>query len=103
MTLMELLRRLEGTGLPVAYLAFPEGEAPALPFLCWQTDGVNSLPADGGVYLTWDEVRIELYTALRSPETEALVEEALTGLYWHKDIAYISTQRCWMTTYEIEV
>ena len=35
MTTEELGKLLETSGLPVAYNAFPIGDAPALPFICY--------------------------------------------------------------------
>lgn len=103
MTLEELKGILQTTGLPVTYRAWPENEAPALPFLCFLYEGSNNVYADGEVYYTSCYVRVELYTATKSPETEALVETALAGFHWDKSEVYISTERCYLITYEIEV
>lgn len=103
MTLAGLAALLENTGLPVTSLAWPENEAPALPFICYLTTGTDPTFADGGVYYSFDHVRVELYTALEDPELEAKVEAALNGFHWKKDSNYISTERCWKTDYDIEV
>lgn len=103
MTLSELSELLKTTGLPVTYRAWPVNEVPELPFLCYLTTGVNTLPADGGVYYHWDDVRVELYTKLKDPAAEALVEAALTGFHWEKTETYIDTEKCYMILYEIEV
>lgn len=102
-TLAELAERLETTGLPVTYRAWPAKEAPELPWIAYRSRGTNTLPADGGVYHTWDDVRVELYTTMKDPATEAKVEKALEGIHWEKTETYIDTERCYMITYEIEV
>lgn len=103
MTLAELNTLLMGTGLPVAYYAFPEGEAPDLPFICYLSTGSNNKAADGKVYFSATRIQVELYTETKSPGTEALVENALSGMYWEKTESYISGENCWMILYEIEV
>lgn len=103
MTLEELGELLQTTGLPVTYLAWPDGKAPELPFLCYLSTGTDTLPADGGVYHQWDNVRVELYTRLKDPATEAKVEAALKGFHWQKTETYINTERCFKIDYEIEV
>ena len=103
MALEELAKVLESTGLPVTYLAWPEGEAPAMPYICYLSTGSDPTFADGMVYYSYDEVRVELYTAFRDPVTESLVELALTGYHWKKNTTYIDAELCWMITYDIEV
>ena len=103
MALENLAAVLKSTGLPVTYLAWPEGEAPALPFLCHKTSGANPTFADGQVYYSYDDVAVELYTAIKDPALELKVEAALAGFHWKKHDTYISTERCFMITYDIEV
>ena len=103
MTLAEFAALLKTTGLPVTYRAWEDGAAPELPFLCYLSTGTDTLPADGGVYVRWDNVRVELYTALKDPAAEEKVEAALRGFYWTKDETYIASERCYKIDYEIEV
>lgn len=103
MTLRSLKEKLVSTGLPVAYRDFPEGEAPDLPYICYLCTDNDPLFADGTVYYDYDNVRVELYTAYKDPNTEALVEAALTDYHWKKDETYIDTERCYLIIYEIEV
>lgn len=103
MTLAELNTRLQATGLPVAYRAWPENAAPALPFICYFCAGFGSTAADASIYHGWNEVQVELYTALKDLEAEARVEAALSGFRWEKTETYIDTERCYMILYEIEV
>lgn len=103
MTLEEFGEVLKSTGLPVTYRAWPEKGAPELPNLCYLTTGTGTLPADGGVYVHWDNVRVELYTAMKDPAAESKVEAALAGYTWTKDTIYIESERCYMTVYEVDV
>lgn len=105
MTLQEFKPVLEATGLPVAYRAFPEGEAPALPFLCYHSPYTNNFAADGVAYATINHINVELYTQVKDPATEGKVEAALTGaeIYWEKSETYLEDEKCFQIIYEIEV
>ena len=103
MELEKLKNILESTGLPVAYWAFPEREAPPLPYVCYLVTGSNPLFADGTTYFSSDTVQIELYTEVKDPASEKLVETAMSSFHPKKYQEYLSTEQCWMTTYEIEV
>ena len=103
MTLESLKEKLVSTGLPVAYRAFPEEDAPDLPFICYLCTDDYPLFADGAVYYDYDNVRVELYTAYKDPKTEALVEAALADYHRKRDETYIDTERCYLIIYEIEV
>lgn len=103
MGLEKLKSTLEASGLPVAYREWPEGKAPALPYICYLSQGTNPLFADGQVFYSSESVDVELYTRLKEPATEAKVEAVLAGYHWKKSQEYISTERCYMTLYEIEV
>ena len=97
-----ILEALESTGLPVAYRAWPEGQAPPLPYLCYLEGNSDNFAADGKVYVKINWYRVELYTAKKDPETEALVEKALDGFVWEKENTYIESEKCYQTTYEME-
>lgn len=99
----ELIRNLKGTRLPVTYRAWPEGEAPGLPFICWYCDDDNPLFADACVFFSSTNVRVELYTKEKDSVLEKMVETALAGYPWQKTEIYISTEKCYMILYEIEV
>lgn len=105
MTVQEFKPVLESTGLPVAYRAFPKGNAPALPFLCYRFPYTNNFAADGVAYATINHGNVELYTQGKEPATEGEVEEALTGagIYWEKSETYLEDEKCFQILYEIEV
>lgn len=103
MTLSEVDVLLKTTGLPVTYRAWPENEAPPLPFVCYVEAGSNNFAADGVVYYPVKRMQVELYTKLKDPETEGKVEAALPSFFWEKTETYLSTEKCYQILYEIEV
>lgn len=99
----ELKALLETSGLPVVYHAWPVGEAPPLPYLCYLTAYSNNFAADGVVYCPIDHIQVELYTKQKEPQTEDKVEKALSSFFWEKSETYLDTERCYQILYEIEV
>ena len=59
----------------------------------------------GVVYASGQRYTLELYSRDKDPESEAVVEAALTGagIFFSKDEAYISSERMNEVIYEIEV
>ena len=102
-TIEDIPKLLESTGLPVAYHSFAEGDAPELPYICYLFPGTNNFAADGQVYVKIDMVRIELYTAYKDIEIEKKLENALSSLFWEKSEEYLDGEKCFMITYELEV
>lgn len=94
---------LETTELPVAYYAFPENEAPPLPFICYLVPFTNNFSADGKVYQKINHIQVELYTKFKSPEIEEKVEQALSSFYWEKTETYLEDEKCFEIIYELEV
>lgn len=103
MSLTALKKMLKSSGLPVTYRAFPEGEAPQLPYICYNTPGSNNFAADGKVYFAKNAVQVELYTKYKDTETEKRVEEAISSVFWEKTESYIEKQHCYQIVYELEV
>ena len=103
MELSEIKTLLEGTGLPVAYRMWPEGAAPALPYLVYFETSNNNFAADGIVYHRVPGIAIELYTEKKEPETECLVEDALSEFFWTKEETYIDSEHFYEVRYEIQV
>ena len=103
MKLEELKVILETSGLPVTYRAWPEGEAPALPYICYLETGSSIFAADGIVYEEFKRVQIELYTKFKDEATEDKVQQALSSFVWEKTEEYIDSEKCYQILYEIEV
>ena len=89
----------------VVYNAWPIGEAPPLPYMCYYSTGADNFGADNKVYNSNRNVRIELYTRSKDLTTEAAVETALNGvgLYWTRDESYIDDEKVFMTIYEVTI
>lgn len=108
MTLAELytaLTGINGFSKKVVYRAWPVGEAPALPFICYLVEGSDNFGADDHVYKDILRVRIELYSENKDTTSEGAIEALLNSLYiyWEKDETYIDDERCYMIIYTIEV
>lgn len=108
MTLAEMYTMLNGiTGFSgkVAYYCFPAGEAPDLPFICYLETGTDNFAADGMAYHEVKRVQIELYAKSRDLANEALIEAELdkAGIYWERSIAYLDSENCYETIYDVEV
>ncbi len=102
MTLDELKIALE-TVLPhkVAYKSFPEGQAPALPYIVFWSTGSDNFGADNNVYHTKRTVRVELLSQSKDIKTEQSIEAVLP--YWTRTEDYIDDEKCFLTIYETEV
>ena len=100
-----MLNSITGFTGKVAYYAFPEGQAPTLPFIVYIFPDEAGFGADNKNYLPTTSVQVELYTKHKDPASEALVEAALTTneLYFTKASAYLPDERAWMTAYTFEV
>ena len=105
MTLPEIAEMLESTGLPVAYDHYAEGESPTPPFLVFLFPNSSNFSADNGVYVKIDELYIELYTDIKDPASELLVENALDacGFFYNKDEMWIPEERLYEVLYMMEV
>lgn len=101
----QMLESIPGFSEKVAYRAFPENEAPALPFICFYEEGTDNVFADDTVIVEKTNITIELYEDFRSREIEKAIEETLTTnhLPWNRDPEWIDDERMWMIIYEIEV
>lgn len=103
MSLSDIKNLLASTGLPVTYRAWPEKEAPPMPYLCYLAAYSNNFGADDRVYHKISHIQVELYTKQKDQEAEDRVEAALSSLYWEKTEEYLDTERCYQILYEIEV
>ena len=103
--LEEILEKIPGFEKRVVYRAWQEEKAPPLPYICYLETQSDNFAADGMVYFSAKEVNIELYTQKKDRATERLVEAALesAGIFWESDETYLSEEKMYMKTYEIEV
>jgi len=103
MTLEQLKTQLETSDLPVAYLAFPESAAPAMPFVVFQETRTDNFGADGVVYKKLSVIQIDLYTRGRDLDAEEALEDALAFTYWDKEQSPIDDEACYRWSYDITI
>lgn len=101
----EILQAVPGFAGKVTYYQWPEGVVPSLPFICYWQPGTDNFAADGVVFFSAPIIRVELYSRLRAQDKESLIENALTaaGLFYEKEVEYLDSEQCYMTTYTMEV
>lgn len=108
MTFAELytnLKSLTGFNDKVAYRQFPEGSAPALPFIVYYAENSDNFGADNKVYLQKTEVTIELYTKQKDVISEGLIETMLNNnsIFWNKYEDYIESEHMYQISYDITI
>ena len=105
MSYEEIAEMMEEIGLPFAYHHFAEGESPKPPFLLFLSPRENTFGADNLMYFSFNRLNIELYTNVKSPDTEQRVEEILTqyGIFYTKKETFIESERLYEVLYEMEV
>ena len=103
--LYTVLNSIEAFTNKVTYRAFPVGDAPDLPFICYMATDTNNLAADCKVYQVVQDVDIELYTETKDVVAEQMVENALNDamIPWEKSEDYLEDQQCFMITYEVSL
>ena len=101
MTYAEVKTMLASSGLPVAYRAFESITNP--PFIIWMSDADNNFAADGKVFFSAHQIRIELYTTKVDVESETALENALSEHFYTKERIYIDEEKMYETIYELEV
>ena len=106
MTLADLKNSLSSISTfqtKVTYRAWPVGNAPDLPFICYLATGTQNFDADNKTYHVIQDVAVELYTAKKDVTSEALVESkfAEIGLPWEKDETYLDDENCYEIIYTI--
>lgn len=100
-----ILDSIEGFQGKVRFYAFPEGQAPALPYIVYIFPDEGGLGADNINYKPITSVQVELYSRLKDTASEAKIEAALTNnsIYYTKGSTYLDDQQAWMTVYSFEV
>lgn len=90
---------------PTAYWSFPEGEAPALPYLTYFENGTDNFGADNKVYHKIKSISVELLTKQKDPAAEAAVEAALdeAEIFWDKTETHLDDEDAFEVIYSLEV
>lgn len=99
------LSAITGFSGKVAYRFFPEGQAPALPFIVYLGTYSNNFVADNKVYVPGTHIQVELYTETIDETTEGLVEACLNDLElpFEKSENWLDDESCYQILYEIEI
>ena len=101
----DLVKLLEGTGIPFAYDQFAEGESPDPPFICYLLPQSDNFSADGKVYLKVSSVNIELYTDSKDLSVEQKLEAVLDthGIFYDKTEVWIESEKLYEVLYSFEM
>jgi hypothetical protein len=92
---------LEITELPVAYHHFKKPPKP--PFIVYLFAYSSNFGADNKVYQKAPTYQVELYTEIKDPASEKLIEDLLdeNDIYWEKTETYIESEGLYQVLYEI--
>ena len=101
----EVMKMVGEMGLPSAYHHFVEGEAPEPPFLVFLYPKAANFAADGIAYFKINQLDIELYTDLKQPDLEEIIEAVLLkyGIFFGKTETWIESEKLYEVLYEMEV
>ena len=99
----ELYQELKSLGLPVAYGSFKETQTP--PFITYQFSYGSDLIADNQNYKEIENFQIELYTAIKHPPIESLVQDKLKELRlpYSKVEVFLDSEDLYQVIYEIQL
>lgn len=98
-----LYEKLTQIPIPFAYDQFPKDQVPPMPYGVYSTIRANPFYADGRVYFIFGHLAIELYSKRKRPDLEREIEAALDRFTWTKEEEYLSSEKCTLITYELEV
>jgi len=96
-----LFQLLTTTGLPVAYHHFTSPPTP--PYIVYLFSYSSNFGADNKVHSQADNYQVELYTTIKDPAAEALIEGLFDAndIYWEKTETYIESEGLYQVLYEI--
>lgn len=103
MTMEKMKIWLESSGLQFRYHHWES--KPPLPFGVFLFPNAEHLKADGHVYYSQEEVRVEIYTKIKSPHVEQKIENLLdvAEIYYEKSEEYIESEKMYQISYEFEM
>lgn len=105
MTYEEIAAMVKEMGLSCAYHHFAEGESPPPPFVVFLSPGEHVFHADNIRYAGWKQLDVELYTDIKNPAAEQMVEDVLTAheISYVKSEIWIESEKLYEVLYEMEV
>ena len=97
-TLYALLKTIN---LPVAYHHFTSPPSP--PYIVYLFAYSSNFGADNKVYQKDFNYQVELYTTIKDPVSEKLIEDLFDAheIYWDKTETYIDSEGLYQVLYEI--
>jgi hypothetical protein len=103
-TYLDIIAGMESIGLPCNYHKW--SQAPALPYTLITHAENDDLMADNHNYFDIGNYRLELYTAVKHPPTEQLVEDWLKAQripYGKSSPGFIDSESMFLTAYDIRL
>lgn len=102
---LDALYTLISAKFSTAYWAFPEGDAPDMPFVTIFENGTDNFAADNKVYHIRRVISVELYTRQKSPTDEAKLEKIFNDndLFWNKTDTHLDDENAYEVLYTLEV
>jgi hypothetical protein len=103
-TYLDIIAGMESIGLPCNYHKW--SQAPALPYTLITHTENDDLMADNHNYFDIGNYRLELYTAVKHPPTEQLVEDWLKAQripYGKSSPGFIDSESTFLTAYDIRL
>ncbi len=96
-----LFAMLKTTGLPVAYHHFESPPTP--PYIVYLFSYSSNFGADNKVHSQADNYQVELYTTIKDPVREKLIEDLFDehDIYWEKTETFIESEDLYQVLYEI--
>ena len=96
-----LFNLLKTTDLPVAYHHFVSPPTP--PYIVYLFIHTENFGADNKVYHKAPNYQVELYTEIKDPASEKLIEDLFDAndIYWDKTETYIDSEGLYQVLYEI--
>ncbi|MGE7545066.1 hypothetical protein [Sporosarcina newyorkensis] len=103
MTLVELKKLLDATGFPVAYSHFKK--AVPTPYICYLVTYSPNFHADNRTYQKINAIDIELYTDIKDPQSESIIESILdeNEIPYDSIETYIESEQLFQKIYEVRL
>jgi len=99
--MMNLKEFLETIELPVVYHHW--NKPPKLPYIVYLFTDSDNFGADDRVYSKADNYNVELYSDIKDPVTEKLIEDLFDeyDIYYEKSEVWIESEKMYEVIYEI--
>lgn len=102
MTLESIYNKLSAVEIPVFY-DHTDNEETALPYLVYKEISARTISSDDAVTVYIPTVQVELYTNKRDRDLERLVETALNGFIWRRQLDFAGAEDYYEVIYTFEI